>query len=557
QSSVDYKILIGLGQRVVDSLQIIWPDQLVTRVIKPSLDTLLALSWPETGTLAVSTNAQQDKPLFESLSVPVFEKHSEDGFIDSYYDLNIPWMISQEGPKAAVGDVNGDGREDVYIGGATRQAGQLYLQTPTGFQKISTPDFDRFADFEDAAVLFFDSDRDGDLDLFVGSGGNNRNPGSRELHNRLYRNDGKGHFSYDSLALPPSNANNGVVATHDFDRDGDQDLFVGSRSLSLNYGPDPENFLLQNDGKGHFTDQTSLLAPGLRKVGLVTGAVWSQLAGDATKELIIVGEWMSPKVFSYQQGQFREITTNLAEHTGWWQALAVHDLDGDGDEDLILGNLGENFYLQPDKTHPVKVWMNDFDQNGSLEKIITQTINGKDRPVFLKRELSEQVIAIKKQNLKYESYGNKTIQELFPGQVLQSCQVKQVTYPSSCIAYNEGGGQFSVQPLPMDMQWSSLNAFLVMDVNGDKRPDLIAGGNRFNLLPQFCRLDASYGHVCINTGDRKWEELPSARSGILWTGQVRDLGILHRNAQPQLLVLQNDRIPVLYQSHFTTTSRKK
>jgi hypothetical protein len=298
------------------------------------------------------------------------------------------------------------------------------------------------------------------------------------------------------------------------------------------------------------------LAPGLRKVGLVTSAQWAQIVGDATKELIVVGEWMSPKVFSYQGGQFREVATNLREHTGWWQALAVHDLDGDGDEDLILGNLGENFYLQPDRTHPVKIWMNDFDQNGSLEKVITQTIHGKDMPVFLKRELSEQVIAIKKQNLKYESYGNKSIQELFPEKVLQSSQVKQVTYPSSCIAYNEGGGHFTVQPLPMDMQWSSLNAFLVVDVNKDKRPDLIAGGNRFNLLPQFCRLDASYGHVCINTGERKWEELPSTRSGILWTGQVRDLLLIQRNAQPQLLVLQNDWIPLLFRSHFTTTSRK-
>jgi enediyne biosynthesis protein E4 len=395
-------------------------------------------------------------------------------------------------------------------------------------------------------VLFFDCDKDGDQDLFVGSAGNNRDDGSVQLQDRLYKNDGKGNFTYDSLALPKTGTNNAIVAANDIDNDGDLDLFVGSRSISFNYGPDPASYIWLNNGAGQFTDATKQTAPQLETAGLITGAQWVDVLGDSKKELVVVGEWMAPRVFTFENGQLKEAKTNLGNLSGWWQSMASADLDGDGDMDLVLGNIGENFYLQPDSSQPVKMWMNDYDKNGSVEKIITRTIDGRDMPVFLKRELTDQLVVIKKQNLKYEEFGKKSIQELFTPEVIKECKVKLFNYNSSCIAYNDGNGHFTIQKLPMDWQFSSVNTILATDINGDGKQDLVAGGNRFDLLPQFCRLDASFGHVLINSGDKKWKELSSQQSGLLIRGQLRDIVEWKSKNNRFVLFLQNDDLPLLY-----------
>ena len=242
----------------------------------------------------------------------------------------------------------------------------------------------------------------------------------------------------------------------------------------------------------------------------------------------------------------KEIEIGLSKENGWWQSIAAGDLDGDGDEDLILGNIGENFYLQPSTHAPVKMWINDYDKNGSVEKIITRTINGKDVPVFLKRELTDQVVSIKKQNLKYEEFGKKSIQELFSADVLKSCEVKTFTNGSTMVAYNDGKGQFSLVRLPDEVQWSSVNAIIVEDINGDGKPEIIAGGNRFNMLPQFCRLDASFGQVLISDAAKNWRLLSSQESGLMITGQIRDIIQLNSGKTKRLLFLINDEKPRIY-----------
>ncbi len=545
QSSVDYKIIAGLGKKIADSVVITWPDQTFTKLVKPAINEVHEIRQGKESnsiTALISSNAI-------TLLQPVqqnFDKHTEDDFIDSYYDRNIPLMISREGPHIAHGDVNGDGLEDIYVGGARKQSGQLYLQTNSGFQKKPVSTFERFAEYEDVATIFFDCDKDGDLDLFVGSGGNNRDAGSPEMQNRLYRNDSKGNFEYDSTSLPKSGVNCAVVAANDFDEDGDIDLFVGSRSVPLNYGPAPQSFLLQNNGNGKFTDATKSICPALENIGLLTGAVWVNVSGDKKKELVVVGEWMTPRAFTFVANRMEEVKTSLNTIYGWWQTVAVADLDGDGDEDLVLGNIGENFYLHPDEKKPVKLWMNDFDKNGSVEKIITRTIEGQDMPVFLKRDITEQVVSLKKQNLKYEDFGKKSIQELFDPEIIKTCVVGTFNYTSSCIALNEGEGKFSLKALPMLMQLSSVNALLCTDINGDGLTDIIAGGNRFDLLPQFGRLDASYGHVLLNKGKAIFEELPSDKSGLLLNGQVRDMAEIKRKNEQYLLVLLNNDYPILY-----------
>ncbi|HEV7330609.1 MAG TPA: VCBS repeat-containing protein [Flavisolibacter sp.] len=543
QSSVEYRQVIGLGKKKVDSLEVIWPDRTFTKLMAPQVDTTLQIAQTSSQKLPAA-NSVSSNPMLSAMK-QAFDKHSEDDHIDFYYERNIPVMLSREGPKAAHGDVDGDGLTDLYICGAAGQPGQLYLQKVHGFVKKESEAFKRFAPLEEVVAHFFDADADGDPDLFVGTGGNNTAL-QYELQNRLYVNDGKGVFTLSPHPLPPSGVNVSVVAAHDFDEDGDQDLFVGGRSVPQNYGLTPQSFLLVNDGKGAFSDASGTF-PQLKQAGMVTGAAWADMTGDGKKDLVLAGEWMAPKVFECNKGRFSEVKTNLGSLQGWWQSVAVADMDGDGRQDLVLGNIGENFYLRPGEKAPVKMWVADFDNNGTTEKIIAQTVEGKDRPVFMKRDMIDQVVSIRKQNLKNVDYAHKTVQDLFPKEALEKASVHQFNYSSSCIAYNKGDGNFDIQKLPVPVQLSSVNAILPADVDGDGKPDLVMGGNRFALLPQFCRLDASYGHVLLNKGGKTFSYLSSKESGVNLPGEIRDIVPLRLQGKSCLLFLQNNEAPVLFE----------
>jgi hypothetical protein len=279
-------------------------------------------------------------------------------------------------------------------------------------------------------------DNDGDLDLFIGPGGNNNPPLSREMQNRLFLNDGKGDFiiSYDAFPSNVNGVNTAVAVPYDFNKDGFMDLFVGGRSVPGQYGSAPSSFIFINDGKGHFKDIAPSKNPDIAKIGMVTSATMADINGDGEKDLIIVGEWMSPRIFTFKGDHFEEIKSSLNELDGLWQTVAVADINNDGKLDLILGNIGENFYLHPDKQNPAKLWINDFDENGITDKVITYTINGRDMPVVLKNDLQDQLPGIKKQNLKHEEYAKKSIQDLFPPEIMNKSIVKQFNYPSSCVA---------------------------------------------------------------------------------------------------------------------------
>ena len=543
QSSMDYKQLFGLGNRTPDSITISWPDRSITTLVKPGVNQLHEVNYATSIKRSPVASPALEK-LFEKFSNP-FEKHVEDDYTDFYAEKNIPFMLSRLGPKAAVGDVNGDGLDDIYIGGARNQAGQLYLQTATGFVKKEIADFKTF-DFDDVTVaFFFDCDGDGDLDLFTGGGGNFTSESSSSFQNQLFLNDGKGNFSLKRGAFPIINANCGVAVPFDYDGDGYPDLFIGNRSVPQNYGISPRSYILHNDGQGKFTNVTSSIAPAFYNLGMVTSAAVSDINGDGKKDLIICGDWMYPHIFSFDGKHFEELQSGLENTKGWWQSMAVTDVDNDGDVDLILGNLGENFYLRPDADHPVKLWIKDFDNNGTLDKILSYTVNGNDFPVFVKKDLTEQMPLLKSVNISNHEFAKKTIAELFAGD-MENAQVKVVNYAASCIAINDGKGHFSIRKLPVAMQLSSVNAILIEDVNKDGFPDIISGGNFFDLLPQFGRLDASFGNVLINDKKGNFITMPAIVSGIDLRGQIRNIVSFKRKNENCIVFLENNDYPVSY-----------
>ena len=546
QSSTEYPVTIGLGSiKKIDSLRIIWPNRTVTVQSNPRIDTTLIFSIKDAGQKIFSPKTMQVDYLLSQTTSP-FDPHIEDRYDDFFNERNIPMLLSQEGPRAAIGDVNKDGRDDIYICGAKGQGGQLYLQTDNGFKKSEQKIFHDLAGFEDTAAKFFDADNDGDLDLIVGSGGNESAPRTQELPTRLYLNDGKGNFTINTRALPPNGMNTAVIVTSDYDNDGDLDIFVGSRSVPREYGITPTSYLYQNDGKGNFKEVGKDIAPELAKAGMVRDAYWADINGDKKEELIVIGDWMAPSVFEFSGGKFKKLNSGLDQYNGFWGSLKVVDIDKDGDLDLVMGNIGENFSLKASEKEPIKIWINDFNKNGNIDKVMTKTIDSRDMPVLLKRELTTQFPFLKKKNIKHSEYAKNSIQELFPRDLMLSSYERSVNYLKSAIAVNDGKGNFTLSALPEIMQFSCLNAIESADLNKDGKPDLIVGGNFSHFIPQLGALDACRGNVLINKGNTKFEVLLSTQSGYSIDGELKQISSIKINGKPYLINLINNSKPVLF-----------
>ena len=548
ESSMDYKIIIGLGDKVkIDSVLITWPDQTVTKLDAPTANRVHTASYSPGISKKVIKRVEQ-APLFLEVST-TFNEHKEDDYVDFYNQRNLPRMFSKDGPRATVGDVNHDGLDDVYINGSSQQGGHLYIQQTDGKFVEKKEEAFKENKHEEIVCLFFDCDHDGDLDLYVGSGGNNELAESPKLAHQLFLNDGRGNFSSVKNAFPANKSNVGAVVANDFDGDGDLDLFIGGHSTPFLYGVSPESYLYLNDGRGIFLEAKWTDAKDSNKPGMITGAVMADVMGDAKKEMVVVGEWMSPKVFEFKDKHFKEVKTNLGSLDGWWQTVAASDLDGDGKCDLVLGNIGENFYLKPDSVHPAKLWLNYFGIDGSIQQFITRTVDGRDVPVFMKRNMEDQFLYLKKENLEHVSYATKSAEELFGKELTQKAIKKEFNFCSTVIAWNEGGGKFKIEKLPQPIQFSSVNAIVCSDVNNDGKLDVVTGGNMFHFTPQFGRLDSNFGSVLINKGGRQFQLLSTKEAGIQLQGQVRDIKSIANGDKRSLLFLRNGDSPVLFKSN--------
>ncbi|MHC2990289.1 RNA-binding protein, partial [Pontibacter sp. HJ8] len=411
ESSVDLTLVFGLGKEAeIDSVRIVWPDDKMQVLHQVKPDQELTLDYQQADQLHLPQTRQLPKPFYDATkSAKLDYTHVESNFVDYNRDAMLKQMLSTQGPALATGDVNGDGLEDVYLGGAAGGAKKLFLQQQNGtFKEGASRVFEQDLGSEDVAATFFDAEGDGDLDLMVVTGSNEFMSGSPELLDRLYLNDGKGVFTKEDR-LPNLETNASCVTAADFDQDGDLDLFIGGRMVPGGYGYDPPSYLYVNDGTGHFKNYTKRYLP-TNELGMVSDATWVDLNGDSYPELVLVGDWMPVTIFTNDKGRKLSAKTEIPNSAGWWNTIKPADLDGDGDLDFVLGNLGRNSRLRASPDHPVELYVHDFEGNGTLEQIINcPAEDGKAYPMVLKQDLQRQVPSIKKKFIKYADYAGKQL----------------------------------------------------------------------------------------------------------------------------------------------------
>jgi len=551
QSSVDYTLTFGVGSHTtVDSVVVDWPDGTRTHVPAGAADRLLTVTQDDQAAPGAPFVPRRPTPLLADVTARagLSFTHTENDFVDFDRERLIPRMLSTEGPALAVGDVNGDGLDDVYLGGAKEQAGVLYTQNADGtFRPVPTPAFTLDAISEDVSAVFFDADRDGDRDLYVVSGGNEYSEDSPALQDRLYLNDGRGRFTKAENALPTELTSGSVVATADIDGDGDLDLFVGGRSIPWKYGANPKSQLLLNDGRGHFTDAVNG-APGLQTIGMVTDAVWSDVNGDKRPDLLIVGDWMPVTVFLNRGGGRLEQSqdASLAKSDGWWNRIIATDLDGDGRDEYVLGNLGTNTRLHASAAEPLTMIVKDFDGNGYVEQLIGMYNGGKQYPLVLRDDLIKTVPPWKARFLNYKDYALKTLDDVVPEAERKDAIVKQAHRFETMIMKRGADGGFAFDALPLEAQLAPVFGIAATDIDGDGKTDLVLGGNFDGVKPELGRMAASEGLLLLGDGKGGFASVRPADSGFRVSGQTRAIARLKGRAASRVIVARNNAAPLVF-----------
>ena len=550
ESSSDYVLSFGLGARdSVQSIAVEWPDGRVSTLSNVAADRRVTIE--QSGAVAAPPSKDTTRALLTDVTAktPIDFVHHENAFNDFEREPLMPKLVSTEGPVMAVADVNGDGLDDVFIGGAKGQAGAILIQQRDGrFVATSKAELAKDSVSEDVGAVFFDADGDGHPDLYVVSGGNEYAEGAPALQDRLYLNDGHGHFRKTEGYLPPETNSGSRVAAADFDGDGRIDLFVGGRVVPWRYGVDPTSMLLHNDGHGHFSDVTDRVAPELRHVGMVTDAVWRDVDGDGRPDLVVVGEWMPITIFrNMPDGKLvRLAVRGLEKSNGWWNRIIAGDFTGHGRVDFIVGNMGLNGRLRASETEPTTMYVGDFAKTGFVEQVLTTYTLGVSYLVPLRDELIRAIPSVGPKFPTYASYANRKITDVLSPAELQAATIKNVYTFATSLVRNNGDGSFTLVPLPAEAQISPVYGILSTDVNGDGHPDLLLAGNFDGVQPELGPMRTSFGTVLEGDGNGGFKAVPATRSGFVVPGQTRDIQRVRTARGDLYLVARNDDRPLAF-----------
>jgi hypothetical protein len=545
---MDSRLHFGLGTSIfADSMIVIWPGGKHTLLHHVKANQLIDLHQKDATRAPLNDKTPVTAKTFSALKAPSGMDFivRENEFVDFAREKLLFSMLSNEGPHMAVGDVNGDGREDMYVCGAKGFPGSLLIQGAQGtFRKTNLELFEADKISEDTDCVFFDSDGDGDQDLYVTSGGNEFPSSSSALRDRLYINDGRGKFTRSSQRLPVARYESGsCVRPADYDLDGDMDLFIGIRLKPFNYGLPVNGYLLENDGKGNFSDVSSERIAALKGIGMITDMAWADLENDGDPDMVIVGDWMPVKTFINEKGRFTDASDifGLSGTEGWWHTVIAKDLNRDGKIDFVLGNHGLNSFFKASPSRPVTMFVNDFDLNGTVEQIICTYKGDKFYPVAMKDDLVKQIPSLAKKYVKYDDYKDQTITDIFPEEVMKRSVQLKAGILESCVLINRGGVSFEIFPLPAEAQFSPLYAIFAEDFDHDGNCDMLLGGNQYRAKPQTGINDASYGLLLKGSGGESWKPLPALESGIFTKGEIRDmLPIILGNKRIMVIARNNE-----------------
>ena len=551
QSSMSGPLVFGLGtQGVTDSVRLIWPDN-KTQLIKAPLPPILSPVYEEaTGDFAYDDHVA---PVFKAAELLNW-KHEAVDTNDFKRQILLPKMYSYSGPRMAKGDVNGDGLEDLYLCGAQEQAGTLQLQQRDGsFRKKINPAFEKDKNHQDEDAAFFDADGDGDLDLYVVSGGYMFEEGNVSLQDRLYTNDGRGNFIRSSSAIPNETYAGSCVEVLDVDGDKDLDLFVGSRFVPGKYPLSSPNLLLINDGKGKFSDGIVPTAHDLQNTGMVCDATAADINRDGKMDLLVVGEWTPIKVFVNTNGQLVDETTKWTvlsvdsvrssePASGWWNCIESDDLDGDGDIDFIVGNYGLNNQFNVSASHPATLVYKDFNEDGQVDPFFCYFIGDKSYPYASRDEALGQVNTLRVRFPDYTTYANATLENIFAATELQNSNTVSADNLKTIMLENKGE-RFEAKELPIQAQYSPVYAIAIHDFDGDSDKDIVLGGNETMTRVRIGKSDANEGVLLLNDGKSNFTYVDQGKSGLQLKGDVRSLKVISSNGKISLIVGQTE-LPV-------------